>query len=296
VSGTLAPAVIRRLGGAAPKPGPFKSLRGLNQIDRAVVIDQSPIGRTPRSNAATFTGAFDEIRKVFASTKEAKSRGYKANRFSFNVKGGRCEACQGQGLQKIEMNFLPDLYVPCQVCGGARFNRQTLQVQYRVKSIAGVLDMPVRDAVEFFENFAQIHRVLKSLDDVGLGYLPLGQPSTTLSGGEAQRIKLATGLARAEGGKTLYILDEPTTGLHFDDVKRLLAVLHRLVDRGDTVIVIEHHLDVIKSADWILDLGPEGGEEGGHIIAEGTPEEVAQVEASHTGRYLRAAISSAPAR
>jgi excinuclease ABC subunit A len=263
VSGTLAPAVIRRLGGAAPKPGPFKSLRGLSQIDRAAVIDQSPIGRTPRSNAATYTGAFDEIRKVFASTKESKSRGYKANRFSFNVKGGRCEGCQGHGLQKIEMNFLPDLYVTCQVCGGARFNRQTLQVHYRGKSIADVLDMPVRDAVEFFQNFAQIHRVLKSLDDVGLGYLPLGQPSTTLSGGEAQRIKLATGLARAEGGKTLYILDEPTTGLHFDDVKRLLAVLHRLADRGDTVIVIEHHLDVVKSADWILDLGPEGGEEGG---------------------------------
>ncbi len=287
VSGTLAPAVIRRLGGAAPKPGPFKSLRGLNQLERAVVIDQAPIGRTPRSNAATFTGAFDEVRKVFANTREARARGYRASRFSFNVKGGRCEACQGQGLQKIEMNFLPDLYVPCETCGGARFNRQTLQVHYRGKSIADALAMPVREAAQFFENFVPIHRVLQSLDDVGLGYLPLGQPSTTLSGGEAQRIKLATGLARAEGGKTLYILDEPTTGLHFEDVKRLLAVLRRLVERGDTVIVIEHNLDVIKSADWVLDLGPEGGQGGGRIIAEGAPEDVARMDASYTGHFLR---------
>lgn len=297
VGGTLAPAVIRRLGGAAPKPGPFKSLRGLNHLERAVVIDQAPIGRTPRSNAATFTGVFDEIRKVFANTREARARGYRASRFSFNVKGGRCETCQGQGLQKIEMNFLPDLYVPCETCGGARFNRQTLQIQYRGKSIADALAMPVREAVQFFENFPQIHRVLQSLDDVGLGYLPLGQPSTTLSGGEAQRIKLATGLARTESAKTLYILDEPTTGLHFEDVKRLLAVLRRLVDRGDTVIVIEHNLDVIRAADWIIDLGPEGGDGGGQIVAEGTPEEVAQVEASHTGRFLREILfaSSGPA-
>ncbi len=293
VSGTLAPAIIRRLGGAAPKPGPYKSLRNLNHLERAVVIDQSPIGRTPRSNAATFTGVFDEIRKVFSTTREARSRGYRANRFSFNVKGGRCEACQGQGLQKIEMNFLPDLYVICEVCQGARFNRQTLQIRYRGKSIADVLNLSVRDAVEFFGNFAQVQEVLKNLHDVGLGYLPLGQPSTTLSGGEAQRIKLATGLSRSDGSKTLYILDEPTTGLHFEDVRRLLTVLHRLVDRGNSVLVIEHNLDVIRVADWVIDLGPEGGDGGGQIVAEGTPEDIAAIPSSHTGRFLREALNIA---
>ena len=283
----VAGLITRRLGGVAPKPGRFTSLRGVSQIDKVIQIDQSPIGRTPRSNAATYTGLFDEIRKVFANTRDAKQRGFRASRFSFNAKTGRCEECQGQGVKKIEMNFLPDLYVTCNECDGARFNRQTLQVQYRGKSIADVLDMSVDDAAEFFENFASIHRVLQCLDDVGLGYLPLGQPSTTLSGGEAQRIKLGTQLARVDTGKTLYLLDEPTTGLHFDDIRRLLDVLGRLVDRGNTVIVIEHNLDVIKCADWMIDLGPEGGEGGGQIIATGTPEEVASLATSHTGRYLK---------
>jgi excinuclease ABC subunit A len=287
INETLSRALTRRLGGIAPKPGRFTSLRGVSQIDKVIQVDQSPIGRTPRSNAATYTGLFDEIRKVFANTRDAKQRGFRASRFSFNAKTGCCEECQGHGVKKIEMNFLPDLYVTCNECNGARFNRQTLQVKYRGKSIAGVLDMAIGEATEFFENFAGIHRVLQCLVDVGLGYLPLGQPSTTLSGGEAQRIKLGTQLARVDTGKTLYLLDEPTTGLHFDDIRRLLDVLSRLVDRGNTVIVIEHNLDVIKCADWLIDLGPEGGEGGGQIIATGTPEEVAALEASHTGRYLK---------
>jgi len=287
---TLARALVRRLGGIAAKPGPHTSLRGTGQIDKVVQIDQSPIGRTPRSNPATYTGVFDEIRKVFANTRDARRRGYRAGRFSFNVKGGRCEQCQGQGQQKIEMNFLPDLYVTCPVCEGKRFNRQTLEIRYRDRSIADVLQMRVDDAAEFFENFPAIARLIRSLQEVGLGYLTLGQPSTTLSGGEAQRIKLATELGRVDTGKTLYILDEPTTGLHFDDVGKLLSVLGRLVDMGNTVVVIEHNLDMIKTADWIIDLGPEGGEAGGEVVATGTPEEIAAINGNHTGRFLRAVL------
>jgi excinuclease ABC subunit A len=290
VDETLARALVRRLGGIAPKPGPLASLRGGSQIDKVVQIDQSPIGRSPRSNPATFTGAFDEIRKVFAQTRESRERGYKAGRFSFNIKGGRCDECQGQGQRKIEMNFLPDLYVTCPVCEGRRFNQQTLQILYRGRSIADVLEMRVDDAAEFFENFTAIARLLRSLQEVGLGYVTLGQSSTTLSGGEAQRIKLATELSRTDTGKTLYILDEPTTGLHFDDIKKLLVVLGRLVDLGNTVFVIEHHLDVIKTADWILDLGPGGGEAGGRIVATGTPEQIAALEDNCTGHFLRAAL------
>ncbi len=288
---TLARALVRRLGGLAPKPGPHKSLRGASRVDKVVEIDQSPIGRTPRSNPATYSGAFDEIRKVFANTRAAKQRGYKAGRFSFNVKGGRCEECQGQGQQKIEMNFLPDIYVTCPVCRGQRFNRQTLEVKYREQSVADVLDMRVDESVTFFENFPAISRLLNCLQQVGLGYLTLGQASTTLSGGEAQRVKLSSELGRADTGNTLYILDEPTTGLHFDDVSKLLEVLSRLVNLGNTVIVIEHNLDVIKTADWLIDLGPEGGEGGGQIVATGTPEALAELEDNHTGRHLRAALN-----
>ena len=284
---TLAPALLRRLGNVAPRPGPFRSLRGAALIDKVIEIDQAPIGRTPRSSPATYIGVFDEIRKVFARTREAKQRGFGASRFSYNVKGGRCEPCQGLGLKKIEMQFLPDLYVTCPECQGARFNRQTLEVRYRDQSIADVLAMPVDQAVTFFENFPAIHRGLASFQDVGLGYLTLGQPSTTLSGGEAQRIKLAAELSRVDTGHTLYLLDEPTTGLHFDDIRRLLDVLGRLVDRGNTVIVIEHSLEVIKCADWVIDLGPEGGEAGGYVLAAGTPEEIAAISDNHTGRALR---------
>ena len=284
---TFARAIARRLGGASPKPGAHTSLRGVSQIDKLIEIDQTPIGRTPRSNPATYTGIFDEVRKVFAQTKEARLRGYRSGRFSFNIKGGRCEECQGQGLQKIEMNFLPDLYVECPVCKGARFNRQTLEVRYRDRSIADVLDMRVEEAVGFFENFPVIRRLVESLAEVGLGYLTLGQSCTTLSGGEAQRIKLATELARVATGKTLYLLDEPTTGLHFGDIEKLLQVLDRLVDLGNTVVVIEHNLDVVKTADWVIDLGPEGGVGGGQIVATGTPEEIAALEANHTGRFLQ---------
>ncbi|MBX3413719.1 MAG: excinuclease ABC subunit UvrA [Pirellulales bacterium] len=289
---TLARALARKLGNNAAKPGPYSSLRGASQIDKLVEIDQSPIGRTPRSNPATFTGLFDEIRKVFVATREAKLRGYKVGRFSFNVKGGRCEHCQGQGVEKIEMNFLPDLHVPCPVCEGARFNRQTLEVRYRGLNIAEVLDLGVEEACGFFENYPAIVRMLDCLRDVGLGYVSLGQSSTTLSGGEAQRIKLAAELGRPSTGHTLYLLDEPTTGLHFEDVRRLLGVLNRLVDVGNTVIVIEHHLDVIKSSDWLIDLGPEGGAAGGQIIATGTPEEVAAVAESHTGTCLRGILTT----
>ena len=291
INETFGPAIISRLGLASAKAGPHTSLRGVTKIEKVVQVDQSPIGRTPRSNPATYTGVYDEVRKVFAGTREAKQRGFKSSRFSFNVKGGRCEACTGQGVQKVEMSFLPDIYVPCDECHGSRFSRQTLRVQYKGKSIADVLNMRIEEGAEFFENFVNISRVLQSLTAVGLGYIPLGQPSTTLSGGEAQRIKLATELAKVESGKTLYLLDEPTTGLHFEDIARLLGVLHGLVDKGNTVVVIEHNLDVIKCADWLIDMGPEGGEGGGHVVAEGTPQEVSMVEESRTGQFLKSYFS-----
>ena len=284
---TLARALARKLNGAEAKPAPHSSLRGVNHLERLVEVDQSPIGRTPRSNPATYTGMWDDIRRVFAGTKQSRQRGYAAGRFSFNAKGGRCEACEGQGVRRVAMNFLPDLEVTCPVCHGARFNRQTLSVRFRDRSIADVLAMCIGDAVGFFENHESIRRVLATLVDVGLGYLTLGQPSSTLSGGEAQRIKLATELSRGGAGHTLYILDEPTTGLHSDDIRRLLVVLNRLVDQSNTVLVIEHNLDVIKTADWVIDLGPEGGAGGGRIVAPGTPEEIAACEASHTGQFLR---------
>jgi len=269
------------------RPGAHDDICGAEQIDKIIEIDQSPIGRTPRSNPATYTGLFDVIREVFSQTNEAKMRGYKPGRFSFNVKGGRCEACRGDGIIKIEMHFLPDVYVPCEVCAGARYNRETLEVRYKGKSIAGVLDMVIDEALEFFRNIPKLQRKLQVLQDVGLGYIKLGQPATTLSGGEAQRVKLSTELSKRSTGKTLYILDEPTTGLHTADIHRLLIVLQRLVDGGDTVVVIEHNLDVIKTADYVIDLGPEGGHRGGTIIAQGTPEDVASVTVSYTGQYLR---------
>ncbi|HHU31482.1 MAG TPA: excinuclease ABC subunit UvrA [Clostridia bacterium] len=271
---------------AKAKPGKHKEIKGLEHLDKVIAIDQAPIGRTPRSNPATYTGVFDDIRATYAATAEAKVRGYKPGRFSFNVKGGRCEACKGDGIIKIEMHFLPDVYVPCEVCKGKRYNRETLEVKYKGKSIADVLDMTVDEAVEFFANIPRIHRKLKTLQDVGLGYVRLGQPATTLSGGEAQRVKLATELSRRTNSKTLYILDEPTTGLHMADIHKLLQVLQRLTDAGDTVLVIEHNLDVIKTADYIIDLGPEGGSGGGRVVAVGTPEEVVRVKESHTGRFL----------
>ncbi len=292
INETLAPALVRRLGGVAAKPGSHTGLRGASQIDKVIAIDQSPLGRSPRSNPATYTGAFDEIRKVFAATKEAKQLGFKHNRFSFNVAGGRCEECQGQGTKRLEMQFLPDLFVPCPACEGKRFNRQTLAVRYKGLSIADVLEMPIAEAAAFFENFLAIQRVLTSLCDVGLGYLSLGQSSTTLSGGESQRVKLATELARTDTGQTLYLLDEPTTGLHFDDIRRLLDVLQRLVDRGNTVITIEHNLDVLKSCDWLIDLGPDGGSRGGQIVATGTPEELATIEGNETGKALRSVLAA----
>ena len=268
------------------KVGAHKEIRGLEYIDKIINLDQSPIGRTPRSNPATYTGVFDAIRELYSQTPEAKMRGYKQGRFSFNVKGGRCEACRGDGIIKIEMHFLPDVYVPCEVCKGARYNSETLEVKYKVKSIADVLDMTVDDAVEFFSAIPKIYKKMVTLQEVGLGYIRLGQAATTLSGGEAQRVKLATELARRSTGKTLYILDEPTTGLHAEDIRKLLDVLQKLVDGGDTVIVIEHNLDVIKVADHIIDLGPEGGNRGGTIVATGTPEQIAKVNESYTGKFL----------
>ena len=269
------------------RPGKFDHIEGLEHLDKVVGIDQSPIGRTPRSNPATYTGLFNDIRELFASTADARTRGYGPGRFSFNTKGGRCEACCGDGLVKIEMHFLADVYVPCEVCGGKRYNRETLEVLYKGKNIADVLDMTAEEALEFFENLPRVRAKIATLVDVGLGYVKLGQSSTTLSGGEAQRVKLATELSRRATGRTIYILDEPTTGLHVADVHKLIEVLQRLVDAGNTVLVIEHNLDVIKVADHIIDLGPEGGEGGGHIVACGTPEEVAACEASYTGQYLK---------
>jgi excinuclease ABC subunit A len=290
---TLARVLARKLNGAVARPGPHRALRGASKLDRLIHVDQSPIGRTPRSNPATYTGIFDEVRRVFASTKHAKQLGYKLGRFSFNTKGGRCEECQGQGVQRIEMRFLPDLFISCPLCHGKQFNRQTLAVRYREKSIADVLAMSIDEATVFFENHQTIYRMLSSLVEVGLGYLSVGQRSTTLSGGEAQRIKLAAELGRPAPGKTLYILDEPTTGLHTDDIGRLLGVLQKLVELGHTVVVIEHNLDVIKTADWVIDLGPEGGTGGGQVVAVGTPEDIAQCDASHTGRWLQKVLSKA---
>nr|WP_150959410.1 excinuclease ABC subunit UvrA [Aneurinibacillus sp. XH2] len=280
-------ALARDLNGAKVRPGYFKEIKGLEHVEKVIDIDQSPIGRTPRSNPATYTGVFDDIRDVFAATTEAKVRGYKKGRFSFNVKGGRCEACRGDGIIKIEMHFLPDVYVPCEVCKGKRYNRETLEIKYKGKNIAEILELTIEDACEFFRNIPRIHRKIQTLLDVGLGYMKLGQPATTLSGGEAQRVKLAAELYRRNTGKSIYILDEPTTGLHIHDIDRLLKVLHRLVDNGESVIVIEHNLDVIKTADYIIDLGPEGGNRGGTIIAQGTPEQVVKSEQSYTGKYLK---------
>ena len=279
--------LARELNRARCIPGKHKEIEGVEQLDKVINIDQSPIGRTPRSNPATYTGVFDLIRDLFASTADAKAKGYSKGRFSFNVKGGRCEACGGDGIIKIEMHFLPDVYVPCEVCGGKRYNRETLDVKYKGKSIFDVLDMTVEEALPFFENVPYIRRKIETLYDVGLSYVKLGQPSTTLSGGEAQRIKLATELSRRSTGKTIYILDEPTTGLHFEDVHKLVEILHRLADGGNTVVVIEHNLDVIKTADYVIDMGPEGGDRGGTVIAQGTPEEIVKVKKSYTGYYVK---------
>jgi excinuclease ABC subunit A len=291
VAQTLQPLLARELHRAKARPGSHDHLEGLEYINKVVNITQDPIGRTPRSNPATYVNVWSSIRALFASTPDAKLRGYKGGRFSFNVKGGRCEACQGYGRKKVEMHFLPDVWVTCNVCKGQRFNRETLQIRYKGKSIADVLEMDVDEGLAFFENVPKIQRILQTLSDVGLGYIKLGQSATTLSGGEAQRVKLAKELARVSTGDTVYILDEPTTGLHFADIQRLLDVLHRLTDAGNTVIVIEHNLDVIKTADWLIDLGPEGGDEGGQIVAEGTPEDVATNEQSYTGAFLRTMLS-----
>ena len=294
VTDILYQSLARHLYRARVMPGAHRGIEGLDHLDKVIDIDQSPIGRTPRSNPATYTGLFTPIRELFTQLPEAKLRGYGPGRFSFNVKGGRCEACQGDGLVKIEMHFLPDVYVPCEVCKGRRYNRETLEVRYKGKSIADVLDLTVADALEFFANQRRIADKLELLNDVGLGYIHLGQSATTLSGGEAQRVKLAAELSKRDTGRTLYILDEPTTGLHFEDVRLLLEVLHRLVQKGNSVVVIEHNLDVIKTADWIIDLGPEGGDEGGQVVAAGPPEAVAQVRESHTGAFLQRALNGHP--
>jgi excinuclease ABC subunit A len=286
----LLPVLMQRIYKSKMSAGRHRRIDGVEYLDKVIDMDQSPIGRTPRSNPATYTGVFDSVRKLFASTNEAKVRGYMPGRFSFNVKGGRCEACAGDGTIKIEMHFLPDVYVPCEVCKGARYNRDTLDIEFKGHNIAQVLDMPVAEAVDFFANQPSIARYMTTLMDVGLGYVRLGQPAPTLSGGEAQRVKLATELAKRQTGHTIYLLDEPTTGLHFDDVRRLLTVLSRLVEQGNTVLVIEHNLDVIKTADWIIDLGPEGGSGGGTVIGEGSPEHIATLEGSHTGRFLRSLL------
>jgi excinuclease ABC subunit A len=287
INGTLYPLAATVLNGATTlRAAAHEDCSGLDYFDKCIDIDQSPIGRTPRSNPATYTGIFTPVRELFAGTQESRSRGYKPGRFSFNVRGGRCEACQGDGVTKVEMHFLPDIYVPCDVCKGKRYNRETLEIKYKGKNIAQVLDMTVEDALEFFEPVPSIHRKLQTLMDVGLTYVRLGQAATTLSGGEAQRVKLSRELSKRDTGSTLYILDEPTTGLHFEDIRQLLDVLHRLRDGGNTVVIIEHNLDVIKTADWVVDLGPEGGSGGGQIIATGTPEEVAKNKKSHTGKFL----------
>jgi excinuclease ABC subunit A len=292
VNDILYTSLAKELHGARTVPGRHKRINGVDQVDKVVHVDQSPIGRTPRSNPATYTGVFDHVRKLFAATLEAKVRGYQPGRFSFNIKGGRCEACSGDGTIKIEMQFLPDVYVPCEVCHGARYNRETLEVHYKGKTISEVLDMPIEEALHFFAAIPAIRRHLQTLNDVGLGYVRLGQPAPTLSGGEAQRVKLASELQRRSTGRTIYVLDEPTTGLHFEDIRKLLGVLGRLVDGGNTVIVIEHNLDVIKTADWIIDMGPEGGFRGGTVVATGTPESLAKVEESHTGQFLAKVLNT----
>ena len=290
VNDILYRAAAKEVYGSRAEPGAHTSIKGLDLLDKVIEIDQAPIGRSPRSNPATYTQVFTHIRDLYSKLPESRARGYKPGRFSFNVKGGRCEACQGDGQKRIEMNFLPDVYVTCDVCRGRRYNHETLQVKYKDQSIADLLEMPVEDALSLLENIPQIRAKLETLTEVGLGYLHLGQSSTTLSGGEAQRIKLARELSRRQTGKTLYILDEPTTGLHFEDVRKLLDVLHSLVKLGNTVVVIEHHLDVIKTADWVIDLGPEGGERGGHVVACGPPEEILRVSKSHTGQALKKAL------
>ncbi|MDE6302592.1 MAG: excinuclease ABC subunit UvrA, partial [Clostridia bacterium] len=287
VNEILYPVLSNKLMNSRLQTGAYKSIDGIENLDKVICIDQSPIGRTPRSNPATYTGVFNDIRTLFASLPDAKARGYQAGRFSFNVSGGRCEHCSGDGMIKIEMHFLPDIYVPCDVCKGARYNRETLEVRYKGKNISDVLDMTIEEAVTFFENIPKIRNKISTLYDVGLGYVKLGQSSTTLSGGEAQRVKLATELSRRSTGKTMYILDEPTTGLHTHDVSKLLSILQRLVEQGNSVVVIEHNLDVIKVADYIIDLGPDGGDKGGKIVAKGTPEEVAKVKGSYTGEFLK---------
>ena len=298
VNDILATVLANKLNGARQVPGRHTRITGIDELDKLVRVDQSPIGRTPRSNPATYTGVWDQVRKLFAATTEAKVRGYQPGRFSFNVKGGRCEACSGDGTIKIEMNFLPDVYVPCEVCKGARYNRETLEVHYKGKTVAEVLDMPIEEAAEFFAPISSIARYLRTLVDVGLGYVRLGQPAPTLSGGEAQRVKLASELQKRSNGRTVYILDEPTTGLHFEDIRKLLLLINGLVDKGNTVIVIEHNLDVIKTSDWIIDMGPEGGSGGGTIVAEGTPEQIAAHPESYTGEFLRHLVEPevAPAR
>lgn len=287
MSDILSRALLQRFYQAKDAPGKHKEIKGIEHLDKAIIVDQSPIGRTPRSNPATYTGVFTLIRELFTQVPESRIRGYEAGRFSFNVKGGRCEACQGDGLVRIEMNFLPDVYVECEECRGARYNREALEIHYNSKNISDVLNMTVEEAMNFFKTIPAINEKLATLYEVGLGYIKLGQSATTLSGGEAQRIKLAAELSRRATGKTLYILDEPTTGLHFDDVKRLLIVLQRLVDKGNSVLVIEHNLDVIKCADWIIDMGPEGGDKGGEVVVAGTPRDVAKSKKSYTGQFLR---------
>jgi excinuclease ABC subunit A len=287
VSQTLFPALACALQGAEDRPGPHDRIEGLEGVDKVISVDQAPIGRTPRSNPATYVGVFDEIRKVFAGTDEARKRKYNANRFSFNSKNGRCESCEGHGRRRIEMHFLPDVWVTCSECGGKRFNHKTLEITLNDRSIADVLDMDIEEALGFFSDQPKIVTILQTLHDVGLGYIKLGQSALTLSGGEAQRVKLAKELCRPEMGRTIYVLDEPTTGLHFHDIQKLLDVLQRLTDAGNTIVIIEHNLDVINTSDWVIDLGPEGGDAGGHIVAQGTPKDVAAVEKSYTGQFLK---------